>query len=360
MQIIKPGVNIDFIGRRYFGYAISSILIVLSILTLVFHGGPDYGIDFVGGTIIQVQFDREVNIAGVKSGLEKINLGGSTVQRFGDPEKNEYLIRTDKSMATGDNFSERVTKNLSSAASADAKIRRVEMVGPQVGQTLREKALFALFYALLFITIYISGRFEMKWMVSAVTAGALIGAVYLFSLIQLSIPVLILIALLVSLILFWQLHLRYAMGAIVALIHDVTITVGIFTLLGKEFSLPIVAALLTIIGYSLNDTIIVFDRIRENLRRYARNTLGQTINRSINETLSRTILTSTTTLVVLLCLFFLGGDIIHDFAFALIIGVLIGTYSSVFVASPTLLLMEGGGIQPPRTSADRAGADTAA
>jgi preprotein translocase subunit SecF len=213
--------------------------------------------------------------------------------------------------------------------------------------------LFALFYALLFITIYISGRFEMKWMLSAVTAGALIGAVYLFSLFNVSIPFLILVAVIVSLILFYQLHLRFAMGATVALIHDVTITVGIFTLLGKEFSLPIVAALLTIIGYSLNDTIIVFDRIRENLRRYSKTSMEANINRSINETLSRTILTSATTLIVLLSLFFLGGDIIHDFALAMIVGVLVGTFSSVFVASPILLFMESGGFQAARTTADQ-------
>ncbi|MCF8024277.1 MAG: protein translocase subunit SecF, partial [Desulfobacteraceae bacterium] len=313
--------------------------------TLVIHGGPDYGIDFVGGTVIQVKLDQNVDIGDIKAGLDRIGLGGSTVQRFGDPGQHEYLVRTDKSMATGDNFSERITKAMSSSTNTDAEIRRIEMVGPQVGQTLRGKALFALFYALLFITIYISGRFEMKWMVSAVTAGVLIGAVYLFSLFNVSIPVLILVALIATLVLFWQLHLRYAMGAIVALIHDVIITVGVFTLLGKEFSLPIVAALLTIIGYSLNDTIVVFDRIRENLRRYTRRNLEENINRSINETLSRTLLTSVTTLVVLLCLFFLGGEIIHDFAFALITGVIIGTYSSVFVASPTLVLMAGEGIQ---------------
>jgi len=170
-----------------------------------------------------------------------------------------------------------------------------------------------------------------------VLAVALIGAVYVFSLFQVSIPVLILVALLVTLALFWFLNLRYAMGAIVALIHDVTITVGVFSLFNKEFTLPIIAALLTIIGYSLNDTIIVFDRIRENTKKLHKNPLATIINRSINETLSRTLLTSLTTLVVVITLFVLGGGIIHDFAFALLVGVLIGTYSSVYVASPILL-----------------------
>jgi len=194
-----------------------------------------------------------------------------------------------------------------------------------------------MFYALLFIAIYISGRFELKWLLSGVIAGVLMGAVYLLSIFNVSVPFLIAAALLVSLALFWFLGLKYAMGAIVALIHDVTITVGIFSIFNKEFSLPIIAALLTIIGYSLNDTIIVFDRIRENLRKYHKNPLEIVINRSVNETLSRTLLTSGTTLVVVVALFVLGGGIIHDFAFALLVGIVVGTYSSIYVASPILL-----------------------
>ncbi|MFP4158931.1 MAG: protein translocase subunit SecF [Desulfobacterales bacterium] len=357
MELIKPGVNIDFIGKRHIGYAISGALILLSVLTLVVLGGPRYGIDFAGGTIVQVKFDSEIEMSDLKAGLEELDITGSTVQRFGEPEDNEYLVRTKQSLSTGGDFEEKITSELGSRTGADAQIRRVEMVGPQVGETLREKALLALFYSLLFITIYISGRFEMKWFVSAVTAGVLIGAVYLFSIFQVSIPFLIFVALIAALVLFWQLRLSYAMGAIVALIHDVTVTVGVFTLLGKEFSLPIVAALLTIIGYSLNDTIVVFDRIRENLRRYGRRSMAENINRSINETLSRTVLTSTTTFIVLLCLFFLGGDIIHDFASALIIGVLIGTFSSVFVASPALLMMGGEAAHAPHEK--ESAADTA-
>ena len=194
-----------------------------------------------------------------------------------------------------------------------------------------------MFYSLLFITIYISGRFEMKWILSGVTAGALMTAVYFLSILNMSMVILIAGALAVSLALFWYLELKYAMGAIVALIHDVTITVGIFSILDLEFSLSIIAALLTIIGYSLNDTIIVFDRIRENIRQMHKSSLEEIINRSINETLSRTILTSFTTLIVLFSLVFLGGEIIHDFAFSMIVGIIIGTYSSIFVASPILL-----------------------
>jgi len=342
MEIIKPGIDLDFIGKRRIAYIFSSILILCSILMLVVNRGPEYGVDFAGGTVIQVKFNKAVEVNRIKEGFGVMNLKGAAVQRFGVETQNEYLIRTNESLMTDENFSGRMTRALSDATGAEAEIRRIEMVGPQVGETLREKALFAVFYSLLLITIYISGRFEMKWVVSGVMAAALIGVVYFFSLFNMSIPILILAALIVTLFLFWQLRLRYAMGAIVALIHDVIITVGIFTFLGKEFSLPIVAALLTIIGYSLNDTIIVFDRIRENLRRYSRRPLDLNINRSINETLSRTLLTAGTTLIVLISLFFLGGDIIHDFAFTMIVGIVIGTYSSIYVASPMLLLIESG------------------
>jgi preprotein translocase subunit SecF len=247
------------------------------------------------------------------------------------------------SVMTSQGFSSKVQKALETSTGNAVNIRRVEMVGPQVGKDLREKALFAMFFALLFITIYISGRFEFKWVLSGVMAAALMGAVYLLSIFNVSVPYLIAAALIVTLLLFWFLELKYAMGAIVALIHDVTITVGIFSIFDKEFTLPIIAALLTIIGYSLNDTIIIFDRIRENLKKLHKNPLELIINRSVNETLSRTILTSITTLVVVIALFVLGGGIIHDFAFAMIIGVMIGTYSSVYVASPILLAWHGRG-----------------
>ena len=179
-----------------------------------------------------------------------------------------------------------------------------------------------------------------KWIaaIGALLVIALMAAVYFLSIFNVSMPFLIAAALVVTLAVFWSLKLQYAMGAIVGLIHDVLITVGIFSILNLDFSLPIIAALLTIIGYSLNDTIIVFDRIRENVKgATSKEALPQLFNKSINETLSRTILTSLTTLIVLLALFFLGGEIIHNFAFAMIIGVLIGTYSSVFVASPVVL-----------------------
>jgi preprotein translocase subunit SecF len=337
MQFVKPDININFVGKRKIAFAISLTMICISIASLVIHGGPKYGIDFAGGTLVQVKFNEPVSIKNIKSGLAAIDLDKSSVQGFGEQSENEYLIRTDRSVMTSGGFSQKVQQALESSTGKSVTVRRVEMVGPQVGKDLREKALFAMFYALLFIAIYISGRFELKWLLSGVIAGVLMGAVYLLSIFNVSVPYLIAAALLVSLALYWFLGLKYAMGATVALIHDVTITVGLFSLFNKEFTLPIIAALLTIIGYSLNDTIIVFDRIRENLRKYHKNPLEIIINKSVNETLSRTILTSLTTLVVVIALFVLGGGIIHDFAFALLVGIIVGTYSSVYVASPILL-----------------------
>jgi preprotein translocase subunit SecF len=337
MQFVKPDININFVGKRKIAFSVSLAMIIISIASLVIHGGPKYGIDFAGGTLVQVKFNEPVTLKNIKSGLTAMDLGKSSVQGFGEQSENEYLIRTDRSVMTSGEFTLKVQQALESSTGKGVTVRRVEMVGPQVGKDLREKALFAMFYALLFIAIYISGRFELKWLLSGVIAGVLMGAVYFLSIFSVSVPYLIAAAILVSLALFWFLGLKYAMGATVALIHDVTITVGIFSIFNKEFTLPIIAALLTIIGYSLNDTIIVFDRIRENLRKYHKNPLEVIINKSVNETLSRTILTSMTTLVVVVALFVLGGGIIHDFAFALLVGIVVGTYSSIYVASPILL-----------------------
>jgi preprotein translocase subunit SecF len=337
MQFIKPGINIDFIGKRKIAFVLSLVMILISIGSLVINRGPRYGIDFAGGTLVQVKFEAPVTIDQIKSGLATMELAASAVQQFGQADDHEYLIRTDANNPEMEGLSEKIETTLKEATNVPVEIRRVEMVGPQVGQDLREKALFAMFYALLLITVYISGRFELKWAMSGVVAAAIMGSVYMLSLFHVSVPFLMLAALIVSLVVFWFFEFKYAMGAIVALIHDVTITVGMFSLFDKEFTLPIVAALLTIIGYSLNDTIIVFDRIRENLRRYHKEPLSTILNKSINETLSRTILTSGTTMIVVAALFVLGGGIIHDFSFALMIGILIGTYSSIFVASPILL-----------------------
>jgi preprotein translocase subunit SecF len=313
-------------------------MLLITVISLIAHGGPKYGVDFERGTLIQVKFASPVKTNDIKAGLKTVGLEGLSVQQFGEKQENEYQIRTGS--ATDEEVFDKVKESLKTATGVDTEIRGIDMVGPQVSRDLRKKALFAMFYALLFITIYISGRFELKWVKSGVMVAVLIFCVYSLSTFDVSIPILITAALIVTLVLFWYLELKYAMGAIVALIHDVMITVGVFSLFGKEFTLPIIAALLTIIGYSLNDTIIVFDRIRENLRKYSKNPMDVTINKSINETLSRTILTSGTTMVVVITLLLLGGGIIHDFAFAMTIGIGVGTYSSIYVASPILLIWQ--------------------
>lgn len=425
MQIIKPGINIDFVGKRTIAFLLSSAMILCTIGLLLWRGGPNFGIDFTGGVLIQVKLEEKHSASAIKDALKPINLEDSAVQEFGDIRRYRYLITLEalggkaedltqdleqrlgarfgqgvqvrktepaapgdrlsyhievdrkseggelkdalKELKAGDvtvqdlgevkefeylvrvtqtdiemtGLSEAVRKTLISAFGQGVEIRRVEMVGPKVGKDLRQKALMAIFYSILFMAIYISGRFELKWLMSIVMALSLAFVVYVASSFGLSIPWLIVIALIVTMALCWFLNLMYALGAIVALIHDVVITLGAFALMDKEISLAIIAAFLTIVGYSLNDTIIVFDRIRENLRRSRRRPFAEVMNASINETLSRTILTAGTTMIVVLALFLLGGGVIHDFTFAMLVGIVVGTYSSVYVASPILLIWEG-------------------
>jgi preprotein translocase subunit SecF len=341
MQLIKPDINIDFIGKRKIAFVASLVLITVTIVSLIIKGGPRYGVDFAGGTVVQVKFSKEIEAGAIKKAFRGLDWDITSVQGFGEKKENEFLIRAAEGTEALESLASKIKESLEAAyPDNEAEVRRVEMVGPKVGKDLREKALFAMFFAILFIVVYISGRFELKWMLSIIMASCLILSLYTVSKFDLSIPILIMIALLVTLALSFYLKLKFAMGAIVALIHDVLITVGVFSMTNKEFTLPIIAALLTIIGYSLNDTIIVFDRIRENTRKYHRQPYELIINRSINETLSRTLLTSLTTLMVVTALFVLGGGIIHDFAFALIIGVIVGTYSSVYVASPVLIVWQ--------------------
>ncbi len=294
MQLIKPDINIDFVGKRKAAIVLSIILILIGLASLAIKGGPNYGIDFTGGTLVQVKFAKATDATAIKKSLSDLDLGDPVVQSFGD-NQNEFLIRVEKASGELKGLSQKIEKALDKTyQKGDVEIRRVEMVGPQVGKDLRNKGMKALFYAMLGLLIYISWRFEF----------------------------------------------RFAVGAIVALLHDVLITLGAFSVFGKEIDLPIIAAFLAIIGYSLNDTIIVYDRIRENRGKYHKETFPYIINRSINETLSRTLLTSGTTLLVVLALFVLGGGVIHNFAFAMLVGVLVGTYSSIFVASPILIFWD--------------------
>ncbi len=294
MQLIKPDTNFDFINKRKLAMIVSAVLILIGLASLVVKGGPNYGIDFAGGTLVQVKFTSDTDAAQIKQALDGLDLGNPVVQRFGDG-KDEFLIRVEKSSGELQGLSAQMLQALEAKyEQGNVEIRRVEMVGPQVGKDLRSKGLKAIFYAMLGILVYISWRFEF----------------------------------------------RFAVGAIIALVHDVLITLGMFSLFGKEIDLPIIAAFLAIIGYSLNDTIIVYDRIRENLGKHHKEGFPFIVNRSVNETLSRTLLTSGTTLLVVVALFVLGGGVIHNFAFAMLVGVLVGTYSSIFVASPVLIFWE--------------------
>ncbi len=292
MEIFKRVTEIDFMGKRGMAVTLSSIAILIGIVSILIHGGLKYGIDFAGGTLVQLKFVNPPEIEEIRDGLKTIGLGESEIQEFGS--KNHILIRVERSEGKLEEVGKRVKDSLIGEGKYQAEdivIERVEMVGPKVGKDLREKALLSIIYAIIGIVIYISWRFEFQ----------------------------------------------YAIAAIIALIHDVMVTMGVFSVADKEFTLVIVAAFLAIIGYSLNDTIVIFDRIRENMRRRGKIGLVDVINTSINQTLSRTILTSGTTLMVVLALFFLGGEIIHDFSFALVIGVLVGTYSSIFIASVFLV-----------------------
>jgi preprotein translocase subunit SecF len=338
LQIIKHDTNFNFIGRRRIAYVVSGLLILIGLVSLIAKGGPRYGIDFAGGAIVQLKFEQAVELQSLRSAIDDIGLPGLVVQRFGQEADNEFLLRTSVENLTPDQIRMQVEKALADDQAIGAfEIQRTEMVGPKVGADLRSNALEALFYAVLLIAIYISGRFEQRWFSAAIMAVGLALGLYALRLLNLPMSGLILGSMLITIGLCWYLKLNYALGAIVALVHDVMVTVGVFSILNKEFDLTIIAALLTIIGYSLNDTIIVFDRIRENLRAKISPSLSKTINMSINQTLSRTILTSGTTLLVVLCLFLFGGGVIHDFALALLVGIGVGTYSSIFVASPILL-----------------------
>lgn len=339
MELIRPDTNINFVGMRFKAFLFSSIVILLGLAVLFWRGGLNLGVDFAGGTLIQLQFKQATNPDDIRKALKDIISQGA-IQQIGSGD-NEFLIRTE-AIATGlQSFAQEVQETLGKVyGKENVTVRRVEMVGPKVGHDLRQKALFAIYYAILFIAIYISGRFEFKWVTSAIMAVVLIVGVYLLQAVGLSVTYLIVGALLVTLALCWKLKLPYALGAVLALVHDVLITVGVFALVNKEFTLEVLAALLTLVGFSLNDTIIVYDRIRENLRKSRRQDLAVVVNNSINQTLSRTILTSGTVLFVVLCLFIWGGSVIHDFAFAFLIGIITGTYSSIYVASPILLLYE--------------------
>ena len=279
--------NIDFVGKSAIAKFLSMALIIAGLASLAMKGGPALSIDFTGGTIAQLQFDKAVDVSELRTKLAENGFENSEIITFGSP--NEVLIKTQFSGANSE-----LESNLRTAIKSEFQVRRVESVGPKIGKELQSDALSAILLSLLLILICISFRFDRF----------------------------------------------YAYGSVVALIHDVLITMGVFSLLSIEIDLTIVAAFLTIVGYSLNDTIVVFDRIRENVIKHARESLDTIVNISLNSTLGRTIVTSLTTFVVVLSLFLFGGEVIKNFAFALIVGIFVGTYSSIYVASPVMMYFE--------------------
>ncbi|MDH5542202.1 MAG: protein translocase subunit SecF [Nitrospinota bacterium] len=294
MRFSISNLNYKFLDFRKTGYIFSAVLITISLLSVALHGGLKYGIDFAGGTLIQIKFKEPVDIREVRKIVNALDANGGDIQEFGEPEV--IIINLHSEDGAHDKTVQMVKESLVGKYGEDGFIiERVEMVGPKVGSDLSTKAIMSILYSLIGILIYVSYRFEF----------------------------------------------RFAVAAVVALAHDTIITVGAFSIADKEFALPVVAALLTVIGYSLNDTIVVFDRIREDLRLKRSLPINDLINGSINATLSRTVITSGTTLLVVLAIFIFGGSVIHDFAFALLVGIGIGTYSSIFIASPLLLFWPG-------------------
>jgi preprotein translocase subunit SecF len=290
MKILNRSTHIDFMSRRKLAFVLSVALMVLSVVTLATRG-LNFGLDFTGGMLIEVSYPSAPQISEVRANLENAGLEDAVVQTFGTASDIVVRLPPRDEEESDAKLSTVVLAALQQGVDGDIVMRRVEFVGPQVGEELTEQGILAVVYALIGIFLYVMFRFQ------------------------------------------W----RFSVGAVAALIHDVLISMGILSALQVEFDLTVVAALLAVIGYSLNDTIVLFDRIRENFPRLRKGTPIEVVNTSVNETLSRTVMTSMTTLLVLIALFIFGGEIIHSFAFTLIVGVIVGTYSSIFVASTTLL-----------------------
>ncbi len=291
MELIKPGVNIDFVGKMKYAMMLSALLIIIGIGAIVYHGGLNLGIDFAGGSIIQVKFSKNVSADHIRSALKSTKLENSTIQQFG---VNEFLIRTHESFSDQKMLDVNVKQPLSAMFSQDFEIRRVEVVGSKVSSDFSRKAIIAVIFSWLAILVYVTWRFEF----------------------------------------------RYAAGGILALVHDTLIVIGAVAFMNMEFTINILAVLVFVIGFSINDTIVTLDRIREIVKRNTNQKLGDIINLAINETLSRTILTSLTVFFTVLALYIFGGAVIRDFAFAMLIGTVVGTYSTIYIACTSVLFFE--------------------
>ena len=279
--------NINFVSKFKTANIASILILILSIFLIAFKG-LNYGIDFKGGTLIELRTEKSVSDSTIRDSLKSMDLGDINVKKFG--KEGDYLIKVEQKSENNNNLIPEIKRTLSDNLSAEVDFRRVENVGPKVSSELLESSIIAISLALAAMLFYIWVRFE------------------------------------------WQ----FSVGSIIALFHDVIITLGIFSLLSLEINLSIIAAVLTIVGYSMNDTVVIYDRIRENLFKFTKISISDVSNLSINETLARTIITSMTTLLALFSIYVLGGEILRGFSFAMILGVLIGTYSSIFVASPIL------------------------
>lgn len=291
LKLVPAKTEIGFIPHRMLAMGLSALLVVGSIVIFLMNG-LNFGIDFKGGTLIEASSEEAVDIGALRDRLNAMQLGEVQIQEFG--KETDVLIRIAEVEGATDTSNDlSAVQRVRDELSADYDIRRVEIVGPQVSAELIQTGLFAVLAAIVSMLIYIWFRFE------------------------------------------WQ----FSVGAVLALVHDVVLTIGIFSLLQLDFNLSILAAILTIVGYSMNDTVVVYDRVRENLRKYKKMDLAELLDIAINETLSRTVMTSVTTLLALLALYTLGGEVIRGFTFAMIWGVIVGTYSSIFIASPLLMIL---------------------
>lgn len=294
MELIRPDMRIDFIGKRNYALVISAIAILICLGSIFLHGGLKYGVDFAGGILLQIKFSKHVDSSELRNALDAIGSKDAVVQNFGG--ENEFLIRIEKSSEDLEALSKKMQASLQEKfKDKTPEIRRIEVVGPKVGKDLKQRAFLAVLLSFIGILIYVAFRFK---------------------------------------------QVSYGIGGIVALIHDVIITYGAISIFNLEYSLILMAVILMIIGFSINDTIVIFDRVREDVKKMRKDSLETIFNTSINECLGRTILTSGTVMMVVLILFFFGGPVIHDFTTALIIGLISGTYSTIYIASPVVLLWD--------------------
>ena len=294
-ELVPPNTKIDFVGLLRYTLALSWILILVGIVSLVIKGGPSYGVDFRGGTMFQVKFAKQVSMADIRATVTGLDTESSSVQNFGAGTENEYLINIDTKMEDLEKFSDQFKAAFEAKFGKDSfEIRRTEAVGPKVGKDLRQKAMLAVLCSCLGMLAYMWFRFEF----------------------------------------------RFGLGAVIGLVHDVLITLTFLSLTDTPIDLTVLAALLTIVGYSVNDSIVICDRIRENIPKMTRQKFRDIINISVNQTLGRTVLTGGSVIFAIIALFLFGGGVIHDFAFTMLVGVLVGTYSSIFVTCPIAIYWE--------------------